>query len=163
MASCRKDNSIWVSPKDNAILFRSTIYVRPSFDVFGHTNISTMRETFLIGKLGFLMGTFLFLKSSIILLAFFFYFSICFHVITNNLIMAIILFEKKMPCKSWCQPFNLGAHHYFDFKGMGVGSSFWRRILVMWTWRHRQFWIPVQFSEQSIIWNFTNTLMKNVK
>ena len=125
MASCRKDSSIWVSPKDSAILFRSTIiYVRPSFDVFGHTNISTMRETFRIGKLGFLMGTFLFLKSSIILLAFFFYFSICFHVSTNNLIMAIILFEKKMPCKSWCQPFNLGAHHYFDFKGHGSCVGF---------------------------------------
>ena len=52
MANCRKDSSIWVSPKDIAILFRSTIYVRPSFDVFGHTNISTMRETFRIGKLG---------------------------------------------------------------------------------------------------------------
>ena len=22
-------------------------------------------------------------------------------------------------CKSWCQPFSLGAHHYFDFKGHG--------------------------------------------
>ena len=27
-------------------------------------------------------------------------------------------------CKSWCQPFILGAHHYFDFIGHGVGSSF---------------------------------------
>ena len=27
-------------------MFRSTIYVRPSFNVFGHTNISTMHETF---------------------------------------------------------------------------------------------------------------------
>ena len=122
MASCRKDS---------AIMFRSTIYVRPSFDAFGHTNISTMRETFRIGKLGFSVGTFLFLKSSIILLAFFFYFSICFHVSTSNLIMAIILFEKKMPCISWCQPFNLGTHHYFDFKGHAwelsrvFGGEFW--------------------------------------
>ena len=37
--------------------------------------------------------------------------------------MAIILFGKKM-CKSWCQPFNLGAHHYFDFKGQGSWVKF---------------------------------------
>ena len=37
--------------------------------------------------------------------------------------MAIILFGKKM-CKSWCQPFNLGAHHYFDFKGYGSWVEF---------------------------------------
>ena len=39
---------------------------------------------------------------------------------------------KKM-CKSWCQPFSLGAHHYFDFKGLGSWvefSSFWRRIVL---------------------------------
>ena len=57
-------------------------------------------KPFALGNCVFLMGTFLFLKSSVILLAFFLYFSICFHVSTNNLIMAIILFEKKMPCKS---------------------------------------------------------------
>ena len=27
-------------------------------------------------------------------------------------------------CKSWCQPFNLGAHHYFDFKGHGSWVEF---------------------------------------
>ena len=137
-------------------------------------------------------------------------------------------------CKSWCQPFNLGAHHYCDFKGVWefgqifcgeffffffstpkVGDYFvfkshkWVRfscfcfcflfcfvfffvlfflqnvpfphhtsriwlifllllpkilspldikwcalILILlqrwwWTLRHRQFWIPVQFSEKS--------------
>ena len=41
---------------------------------------------------------------------------------------------------------------------MDVTSSRW------WTWRHRQFWIPVQFNGNLIsIWNFTNTVMKNVK
>ena len=35
----------------------------------------------------------------------------------------MILFEKKM-CKSWCQPFNLGAHHYFDFKRHGSWVEF---------------------------------------
>ena len=29
-------------------------------------------------------------------------------------------------CKSWCQSFNLGAHHYFDFKGHGS----WVKFLV---------------------------------
>ena len=33
-----------------------------------------------------------------------------------------------------------------------------------WTWRHRQVWISVQFNENLIsIWNFSNTVMKNVK
>ena len=27
-------------------------------------------------------------------------------------------------CKSWCQPFNLGEHHYFDFKGQGSWVEF---------------------------------------
>ena len=27
-------------------------------------------------------------------------------------------------CKAWCQPFNLGAHHYFDFKGHGSWVEF---------------------------------------
>ena len=27
-------------------------------------------------------------------------------------------------CKSWCRPFNLGAHHYFDFKGHGSWVEF---------------------------------------
>ena len=27
-------------------------------------------------------------------------------------------------CKSWCQPFSLGAHHYFDFKGHGSWVEF---------------------------------------
>ena len=31
--------------------------------------------------------------------------------------MAIILFGKKIVLNSWCQPFSLGAHHYFDFMG----------------------------------------------
>ena len=31
-------------------------------------------------------------------------------------------------CKSWCQPFILGAHHYFDFIGHGIGS--WRRVVL---------------------------------
>ena len=38
--------------------------------------------------------------------------------------MAIILFEEKKMSKSWCQPFNLGAHHYFDFKGHGSWVKF---------------------------------------
>ena len=33
-------------------------------------------------------------------------------------------------CKSWCQPFILGAHRYFDFIGHGVGSRFWRRVVL---------------------------------
>ena len=27
-------------------------------------------------------------------------------------------------CKSWCQSFSLGAHHYFDFKGHGSWVEF---------------------------------------
>ena len=27
-------------------------------------------------------------------------------------------------CKSWCEPFSLGAHHYFDFKGHGSWVEF---------------------------------------
>ena len=33
-------------------------------------------------------------------------------------------------CKSWCQPFILGAHYYLDFIGHGVGLSFWRRVVL---------------------------------
>ena len=52
-------------------------------------------------------------------MAFFFYFSTCFHVSTNN----IVLFGEKK-CQLWCQPFNLGAHNYFDFKGHGSWVEF---------------------------------------
>ena len=39
---------------------------------------------------------------------------------TVSIFLLFIFFakKKKKVCKSWCQPFDLGAHHYFDFKGV---------------------------------------------
>ena len=59
----------------------------------------------------------------------------------------------------------IGAHHYFDFKGHGSWVEFLAANFgdVDMTSSTIEFWVPVQFSEKSIIWNFSNTLMKNVK
>ena len=87
------------------------------------------------------MGTFLPLKNSIILLAFFFYFSTCFHVSTNNLIIWPQYHLEKKCVNHDANPstylslllFYISLFNIIIFisRGMGVVSSFRRRVVVV--------------------------------
>ena len=60
-------------------------------------------------------------------------------------------------CKSWCQPFNLGAHHYFDFKGHGSWVEFLAAscfIFVCLFVFHLPRWVIILFLSLTSGWGF---------